>query len=110
MTDINTIDEYRAALAVLNDAGDLSAICLGAVFTGDVSGSEESTTGTIVAIRHRLGMGVFGQTTYTHVKLCRECVHRASDDCPPLEDLEWLQVLFIEKLERNGDAGGQVDG
>lgn len=109
MTAITTVDQYRAALAEISDADDLTAICLGAVFTGGVPGVDGPTTGTIVAIQHRLGAGLFGPTTWTHVKLCPECVHRPSTECPELEHLEWQQVLYIEKIERNGDAAGATD-
>lgn len=103
MSNFETVDEYRVALAAVTDASDLAGFCIGAVFTGGTVESDEAV-GTIVAIRHRQGWGLFGTTVYTFVKLCPECVHRSSNSCPSNDDLEWQQVSFVEAVTRNGDG------
>lgn len=105
-----TIEEFREHLAQYDDPQSLDAIALGAVFTGWVAGDEFDgsnkgpTVGTIVQVVQQLGMGLFGPTVYTSVKLCPACVHKPSDGCPPVDSLELLQVIALDHVRRNGDT------
>jgi hypothetical protein len=109
MTMPTTIDEYREHLAQIGESTDLDAHSLGAVFRGWVAGDsfegeDGPTVGTIVSLRHTLGMGLFGLTTYTFVKLCTLCAHQPSEACPSPEDIEEQQVIALRAVERNGDG------
>ena len=95
------IDAYRARLAKIDDQNKLTHESLGAVFTGGVAGEPDPVIGTLMSIRHSMGMGLFGPTTYTYVKLCPACAHQKSTGCI---DPEEVMVTWLDSVVRNGDG------
>ena len=98
------IDAYRRKLAKIEGAHELSPIAFNAVVSVWVYGQgDDPIVGTLVAVRHEIGVGLFGQSIETYVKLCPECVHKRGANCKRPAELEWLHVLGLESVVRNGD-------
>lgn len=103
MATKKALDAYRARLAKIDDLTKLTSECLGAVFTGGTAGydDEDAVTGTLMSIRHSMGIGLFGPTIYTFVKLCPACAHQKSTGCIEGEE---VQATWLDSIVRNGDG------
>lgn len=107
MARLREIEAYRKRLSKIVRPRELSSEVIGAVVT--VRSDYEDHTGTLVAVQHALGLGMFGPVIYTEVKLCPACVHRSGgDQCPPPSRLPWLPVQWLPGSPvRNGDEDPQ---
>lgn len=107
MSAIADQQTYREYLATIKDPDDLTGICVNAVLTATVWADDgegfREVTGTIVAIEHGTGFGLFGPMLRTRVKLCVSCVHQQGRDCTAPDDLPWLEASEVITLRRNGD-------
>lgn len=108
LTHQEAINAYRARLAEIGHADQITAECIGAVFYGGVEAPMDSDqeVGTILGVKHEQGWGLFGPTTWTYIKLCPACVHKKGGNaCASPSDVSWRIVMWVDAIRRNGDGG-----
>lgn len=105
------IDEYRARLAEIREGGQIAAECIGAVFYGGVEApmDGDQEIGTILAVKHERGWGLFGPQVWTYIKLCPSCVHQKGANCVEAKESGWRIVLWVDEIRRNGDPRGSEE-
>lgn len=97
------IDAYRRRLAKIKRCEQISVEALHAVLTA-VARDGRTVVGTIVAMKHEIGYGIFGPTIVSAVKLCPDCVHKVGRLCKSPDALEWVDIVLVESVVRNGDG------